>query len=446
MGNPHVLVIPFPAHGHITPLLELSQCLVLKHGIKITFVITDDNRERVMHSLATNDGLDNQIRLVSIPAGPKSQETMFEEHAFSSMPGKVKQIIEEINASDNDNITCIVADFLLGWGMQLAVEKGIRGVVFSGNMAAGLVLISKIPKLIDDGIIDKDGNITKKQMLKLSPSMPSMSPSHFPWASLGIPKLQKLFFEFASKNNKSLELADWVLCNSAHELEPATFDTEPKIRPIGPLLGNNLSTNSRPEDSICLKWLDQQPLKSVIYVAFGTTTFLNQTEFEELAMGLELCNRPFLWVVRSDITPNLKDAYPDGFQERVGSRGLIVSWSPQKLVLEHPSIACFLFHCGWNSVLEALSNGIPLLCWPTFADQFQNENYICNVWKNGLGFNRDDEKIVTREDIKNKVEELLNNEMYKANALDLKEKLMNSIKESGCSYTNLNSFVEWVKT
>ncbi|KAK3180975.1 hypothetical protein Dsin_000114 [Dipteronia sinensis] len=448
MGNPHVLVIPFPAYGHISSLLKLSLQLVHDHGIKVTFVITEVNRQRVMHSLATSDGIESQIRLVSIPDdGPKSQETLFEEHAFSSLSGKVKQLIEQINASDSDKITCIVADFLLGWGMQMAAERGVKGVVFSSALAS-LVLISKIPNLIDDGIIDDDGNVIKKEMIKLSPTMPPMSSSHFPWASLGIPKLQKLFFEHTFKNNESLKLADWVLCNSAYELDPETFDTEPKIRPIGPLLGrlsNQLSTNSRPEDSICLEWLDQQPPQSVIYVAFGTIAVLNQTEFEELALGLELCNRPFLWAVRSDITENLKDAYPDGFEERVGSRGLMTSWSPQKKVLEHPSIACFLSHCGWNSVLEALSNGIPLLCWPTFADQFMNESYICNVWKIGLRLDRDHGKIITRQEIKNKVEELLSNEMYKANALVLKEKLINTIKETGSSYNNLKGFVEWVK-
>ncbi|KAK3181046.1 hypothetical protein Dsin_000092 [Dipteronia sinensis] len=160
MGNPHVLVIPFPAYGHISSLLKLSLQLVHDHGIKVTFVITEVNRQRVMHSLATSDGIESQIRLVSIPDdGPKSQETLFEEHAFSSLSGKVKQLIEQINASDSDKITCIVADFLLGWGMQMAAERGVKGVVFSSALAS-LVLISKIPNLIDDGIIDDDGKIS----------------------------------------------------------------------------------------------------------------------------------------------------------------------------------------------------------------------------------------------------------------------------------------------
>ncbi|KAK0607841.1 hypothetical protein LWI29_021449 [Acer saccharum] len=218
------------------------------------------------------------------------------------------------------------------------------------------------------------------------------------------------------RNNISRKLTDWVLCNSSYSLEPAAFDTNPMIRPIGPLLASNRFGDTTgsfwPEDSTCLKWLDQQQSQSFI---------------------------PFLWVVRPD-------AYPAGFQDRVGANDLIVSWAPQQKVLEHQSVACFVSHCGWNSTMEGVSNGIPFLCWPYFADQFHNKSYLCDVWKVGLVFNRDERGIITRDEIKAKVEQLLlENSKYKANALNLKEKVMNSIK-GGESYCNFMNFVDWVKS
>ncbi|KAJ0100334.1 hypothetical protein Patl1_21709 [Pistacia atlantica] len=108
-------------------------------------------------------------------------------------------------------------------------------------------------------------------------------------------------------------------------------------------------------------------------------TIFDKTQFQELAMGLQLSNRPFLWVVRPDITDKINDAYPEVFTNRVVSRGHIVSWAPQHKVLAHPSIACFISHCGWNSTIEAISNGVLFLCWPYFTDQMHNENYICIV-------------------------------------------------------------------
>ncbi|KAK6117420.1 hypothetical protein DH2020_048829 [Rehmannia glutinosa] len=93
---------------------------------------------------------------------------------------------------------------------------------------------------------------------------------------------------------------------------------------------------------------------------------ITRTQFEELALGLELTNRPFLWVVRQDIAADMDEAYPKGFKDSVHNRGRMVSWAPQQQVLSHPSVACFVSHCGWNSAIEGVSNGVPfvfgLLC------------------------------------------------------------------------------------
>ena len=198
----------------------------------------------------------------------------------------------------------------------------------------------------------------------------------------------------------------------------------PDIIPIGPLLSSNRLGNSAgnfwPEDPTCLKWLDQQPPCSVIYVAFGCLTIFNKQQFQELALGLELSNRPFLWIVRSYSTDSRNDVYPEGFLEREGTRGKIVGWAPQQKVLSHPSVACFFSHCSWNSTMESVSNGVPFLCWPHFADQFFNESFICDVWNVGLRFNPDQNGIIKREQIKIKIEQVLGDKSVRARALNLK--------------------------
>ncbi|KAJ0042062.1 hypothetical protein Pint_19021 [Pistacia integerrima] len=176
-----------------------------------------------------------------------------------------------------------------------------------------------------------------------------------------------------------------------------------------------------------------------------SSTILDRTQFHELALGLELSNRPFLWVVHPNIIDDMSDAYPEGFLDRVASRGHIVSWAPQQKVLAHTSISCFLSHCGWNSTMEGVCNGLPFLCWPYFADQFLNRTYICDIWKVGLAFTKDEIGIIRREEIRSKVDQLLDNAEYRTRVLHLKEIVMNNIKEGGCSYKNLMNFIEWIK-
>ena len=279
--------------------------------------------------------------------------------------------------------------------------------------------------------------------------MPVMDTANFAWACLRDFTTQKIIFDVMVKTIETVKVEDWIVSNSAYELEPGAFSFAPNIIPIGPRLASNRLGDQQgyfwPEDSTCLKWLDQQPPNSVVYIAFGSFTVFDQTQFQELALGLELSNRPFLWVVRPDITVETNDAYPEGFQERVANRGQIVGWAPQQKVLSHPSVLCFLSHCGWNSTMEGVSNGVPFLCWPYFADQFLNETYICDVWKVGLKLDKNQSGIVTGEEIKNKVEKVVGDEKFKARALELKRLAMQNVGEGGCSSNNFKNFVEWMK-
>lgn len=297
-------------------------------------------------------------------------------------------------------------------------------------------------------VISFAGTLMKNETVRLSSDFPAMNPANFVWTSLGNMNLQKNIFQIMLRNKETVKLADWLLCNSTYDLEPEAFKRAPQILPIGPLLASNrlggFAGNSRPEDSTCLKWLDQQPPQSVIYIALGSFAVLDPTQFHELAMGLELSNRPFLWVVRSLMTDKVNGAYPEGFLDRVATRGLVVGWAPQQRVLSHPSIACFLSHCGWNSTMEGVSSGVPFLCWPYFADQYLNQSYLCDIWRLGLRFDRNERGIITRNEIRIKVEQLLGDAKIKARASDYKEMAASSINEGGSSNKNLRNFVEWI--
>lgn len=450
MGNPHVLVVPFPAQGHVIPLLELSKRLA-QHGFKITFVNTEFNHDRLLGVNGMKDQIGDQIHLVSISDGIETLEDRKEPWSFSEailnvLLEKLEELIEQINGRSGEEITCVLADSSIGSALGIAEKKGIRRAAFCTAAASVLAVGFSIPKLIEDGIISDDGTLLKKQIIQLSPTMPAMSEENFVWTRLGNSILQKSIFEFMGRNRKHVKATEWLLCNSSYDLEPGAFSLSPNILPIGPLLPSNqlgeLAGSFWPEDSTCMKWLNQQSPGSVVYVAFGSSTICNPTQFHELALGLELCNRPFLWVVRPDLTDG---TYPKEFHERVASRGRVVEWAAQQKILSHPSVACFISHCGWNSTLEGVSNGISFLCWPYFADQFLNRTYICDFWKVGLGLESDERGIVTREEIISKVEQLLGDEELKARAMDMKNTVNTGIKNGGLSHNNLENFIEWLK-
>lgn len=160
MENPHVLVIPYPAQGHVIPLMELSQCLV-QHGFKITFVNTEYINEKISNSLEMSGNEGNRVRLIMISDGlsleDRKKPGKFSETILRIMPAKVEELIEQINRSEGDAITCVLADQSLGWVLEIAEQKGIKRAAFCPAAAALLVQGFSIPKLIDEGIITNDG-------------------------------------------------------------------------------------------------------------------------------------------------------------------------------------------------------------------------------------------------------------------------------------------------
>ncbi|KAL8248759.1 hypothetical protein R6Q59_005627 [Mikania micrantha] len=452
-SKPHALIIPFPAQGHVIPLLELAQCLV-NHGVKVTFINTEVTHKLVTSNWLEQEGFGDLLQMVTIPDGlepweDRSDICKLTLSILQTMPGKLEQLIEMINHEESNKITHMIVDGTMGWAVRVAMKVGIRCAVFWPASAATLASILCIPKLIDDRIIDENGMPLSKQIIQLSNNMPPIKPEKLMWACLKDVNAEKAVFKLLLDTVEAYRVTTWFICNSTVELEQAAFSMYSQMLPIGPLLASNrLSYQAGhfwQEDPTCLTWLDQQPPCSVIYIAFGSFTMFNQTQFEELAHGLELSNKPFLWVVRPGMTVESTTAYPDGFIHRVQSRGRTVSWAPQQKVLAHPSVACFMSHCGWNSTLEGVTNGLPFLCWPYFGDQFYNETYICDIWKVGLGLRKDEAGIISRGEIKDKVQQLLNDKRFKDKALAIKESVTSSVQKGGHSHQNLDSFIKWIR-
>jgi len=198
----------------------------------------------------------------------------------------------------------------------------------------------------------------------------------------------------------------------------------------------------KPEAEACLKWLDSKPPKSVLYVSFGSMAPLGEDQMEELANGLKRMKSNFLWVVRESEEKKL----PRNFLQDVGiaDQGLVVKWCNQLQVLSHGSVGCFMTHCGWNSTLEALSLGVPMVVMPQWTDQPTNATFIVEVWKVGLRVRANERRVVTGEEIESCVNDIMEGErgeVIRKNSLRWKKMAREAVDEGGSSDKNILEFV-----
>ncbi|KAL8526173.1 hypothetical protein ACS0TY_015409 [Phlomoides rotata] len=400
---PHFVLLPFLAQGHLIPMVDIAR-LLASRGVVVTILLTPQNGNRVKSVIdrAIDSGLTIRVILLKIPlaaAGLPEEWDNFDMlpsldywmklfTAISMLNEQVEELLQHLQPSP----TCFIADMCYPWATNLAHKFHIPRLVFHGTSCFALLCIHLLAtsKPLQDitsytdyfeipDIPDRI-EITKAQMMGTTDEP--------------TPEWLKIRKEMAEAEKQAFG----TVANTFEELEPAYVQRYvegrgKKVWCIGPVSLCNKDDSDKAErgnkasidQHQCLKWLDSHEPSSVIYVCLGSLSRLSTSQLIELGLGLDASNLPFIWVIRNASDELKAWLLEDKFEERTNGRGLVIQgWAPQVLILSHPSVGAFVTHCGWNSTLEGVTAGLPLITWPVFADQFCNEKFIVNVIKTGV--------------------------------------------------------------
>lgn len=202
----------------------------------------------------------------------------------------------------------------------------------------------------------------------------------------------------------------------------------------------------KPIGSKCIEWLDTKPAGSVLYVSFGSMAHMAPNQMEEVACALKECTKPFIWVVKESEQSKLPDKFLQSIDEE---KGLVIPWCSQLEVMAHKAVGCFVTHCGWNSILEGLSLGVPLVALPQWTDQPTNAKQVRDVWGVGVRAWMDEEGVVRRGEIEHCIREVMEGERaeeIRKNAMKWKKLAKEAVDEGGSSDKNIEEFVGILKS
>nr|XP_048320307.1 hydroquinone glucosyltransferase-like isoform X2 [Ziziphus jujuba var. spinosa] len=402
---PHVAIVPTPGMGHLIPLAELAKQLVLHYKFFVTFIVPSDGSLMEPHKKL-------------LQALPETVSSIFLPHiSFNDLP------------EDTEMEARII-----------------------------LSLIRSLPALRESLTVLNDSTRDLPEPIKLPGCVPIQGSDLVD----ALQDRKKEAYKLIIHNTKAYNMAAGIMVNGFVDLEPGAFKAleegvqgNPPVFPVGPLI----RTDSEVDWSECLSWLDRQPEGSVLFISFGSGGTLSREQLDELALGLEMSGQRFLWVVRSpkkaananyfDVQSMNDDPFdflPKGFLERTKEVGVVVqSWAPQVRVLNHGSTGGFISHCGWNSVLESIVHGVPLIAWPLYAEQKMNAVLLADDLKVALRVKLNDKGLVGSEDVAEYAKGLIEGEegkMLRNRMKDLKEAASVALTKEGSSTKSLAEVVQ----
>lgn len=367
----HVTVFPWLALGHMIPYLQLSKLIATK-GHTISFISTPRNIARLPKTPSIN--------FVSLPL-PHAVDNNLLENAESTTDvpethiGYLKKAFDGLSEPFSEYLQAskpdwIVYDILHYWVPPIAEKLGVRRALFCTFNAASIIVINGPSSIMING---RDPRKSVEDLMDPPPWVPfETNVAYRPFEARRIMEYPTAGVTGAELNDSyrtglAYAGSEVIAIRTCTELEPEWIQLLGEIqgKPVIPLgLLPAKATDDDVDDDI-IEWLDRQRAKSVVYVALGTEVTVSEEEIQGLAHGLELCGLPFFWTIRKASV-----FLPDGFEERVKGRGVVrAEWAPQGRILSHGSVGGFVTHCGWGSVVEGLSFGVPLIMFPCNLDQ-----------------------------------------------------------------------------
>ncbi|KAL8119725.1 7-deoxyloganetic acid glucosyl transferase-like [Apium graveolens] len=459
----HVLIFPLPLQGPVNSMFKLAELLCLSN-IHVTLLVTQHIHSRLIRftdvqsrfqrypgfSLETiSDGLPENH-----PRGDKFMEL------FDSLRINTKPLFKKFLMSCTRPISCVIADGIMGFTCDVTSEIGLPIIYVRTISACCLWLFFCLPNLIQSGELPFRGDDLDTPIKSVAGTEDFLRrrdlPSFCRSGDLSHPNVQ-LYKSESEENPRACGL----ILNTFEDLEGPILDQLRKFCPnlytIGPLhthlkmklAGDKMSsaqgTSSNSlwkEDLSCITWLDSQPEKSVIYVSFGSLALMTRDQLMEFWHGLVNSGCKFLWVIRPDAVAG-ENEVPEDLKEGTKERGYIVEWAPQEEVLAHKSVGGFLTHSGWNSTLESVIEGVPMICWPYFMDQQVNSRFVSEAWKLGLDMKDTCDRVIVEKMVRDLMVERKDEFSKSADRMAMLGK--KCLGEGGSSYGNLERLIHDIK-
>lgn len=471
-SNPKALeifVLPWPAPGHFSPLVEMAR-LFAARGANITFIATAMNAITIEKAVQKdiNSGLQIRIQIIPFPyeetGMPQGCENFF--HATNGDLSRklyrgtfmLERPIEKFLRENQPD--CFISDVFYCWPADVAMRLQIPYLAFHSTCLFALSMMLAIKTYVPHEKVKSDSEVF------VVPGLPdpiTITRSQLPDYS----REQNEYGRFLDQMRDAELKSYGSLVNGFYELEPAykhhyeSLGTKSfHLGPVTLVLRDAEDKAARSikaavDEHECLNWLDSKKPNSVVYVCFGSACRFPAAQLLEIATALEASDQQFMWAVlgKENQKEDEERWLPEGFEKRMkeGNRGMIIrGWAPQILILDHPAIGGFLTHCGYNSVLESASSGVPMITWPLYHEHFYNEKLVTQVLKIGFAVGVEDwnrwremGKVLQKSDkIEKAITHVMKDEEMRSRAKKIGQTAKAAVKEGGSSYNNLTTLME----